>query len=104
MLAVSVSEADGLAGSLAKVIEFCASCFAAADRLDIDDVRRMQREDSLDALVIDDPPHSECFADAAASSGNYSAGEYLYTLFVAFLDAATDIYGIAYFKVRYLLL
>ncbi len=99
-----MSEADGFAGSLAEEIEFCTSRFATSDRPDIDDVRGMQGEYSFDTLVIDDSPHCEGFIDSAASTGDYCAGEYLYTLFVAFLDAATDIDGIAYFEMRYLFL
>ena len=38
MLGVSVSEFDGLSGSLAEKIEFCASGFAASNGLDIDDI------------------------------------------------------------------
>ena len=101
---MAVSEADGFAGSLAEEIEFCTPRFATSDRPDIDDVRGMQGEDSLDALIVDDSSDGEGFVNSTASSGDYSAGEYLYTLFVAFLDAATDIYGIAYFEMRYLLL
>ena len=98
MFAVAVSKADGFACSLAEVVELCPPCFAASDRPDIDNVRRMQGEDSFDALVIYDSSDSECFADSPASACDYGAGKYLYTLFVALLDAATDVNGIAYFK------
>jgi hypothetical protein len=104
MAAVTMSEADGFAGPLAKVIEFCPPCFAASDGADIDDVRRMQREDSFDALVIDYSPYRECFVNSAAFASDYGAGKYLYTLFVALFYAAADIYGIAYFEVWYLFL
>jgi hypothetical protein len=104
MAAMTMSEADGFAGSLAKVIEFCPPCSAASNRLNSDDVRGMQREDSFDALVIDYSAYRECFVDSAASASDYSAGKYLYTLFFALFYAAADIYGIAYFKVRYFFL
>lgn len=100
MFAVAVREADGLSGPLAEVIELCPPCSAAANRLDIDDARRMQRKDPFDTLVIDDSPDCECFIDSAASARDYSACKYLYTLFFALLDGATNIYGIADFKVR----
>ncbi len=64
----------------------------------------MKREDSFDALVIDNPPNCEVFVNAAALAGDYGAGKYLRALFVAFSDAAADIYNIAYFKVRYIFL
>jgi hypothetical protein len=38
MAGVSVSEFDGLSGSLAEKIEFCASGFTASNGLDIDDI------------------------------------------------------------------
>jgi len=38
MPGVSVSQFDGLSGSLAEKIEFCASGFAAPNRPDIDDI------------------------------------------------------------------
>ncbi len=104
MFAVAVGEFDGLAGSLAEEIEFCASCFAASGRLDIDDIGRMKREDTLDALVGDDSADSEGFVDASASAGDYRAGKYLDAFFIAFPDSAAHIYGIAYFKMRYIFL
>jgi len=99
-----MSELDGLAGPLAEVIEFCASCFTASNRLDIHNIRRMKREDSLHTLVIYDSPHSEGFIDAATFAGDYYAGKYLNALFVAFYDSAPHIYRIAYFEMRYIFL
>ncbi len=94
-----MSEADGLSGAFAKVIELCPPCFSASDRPDIKDVGGMQREDSFDALVFDDSSDGECFVNSAAFPCDYGASEYLYAYFVAFLYAATDIYGVANFKV-----
>ncbi len=64
----------------------------------------MKRKDSFDALIINNPPDCEGFVNAAALAGDYGAGKYLRALFVAFFDAAVDIYNIAYFKVRYVFL
>jgi len=104
VFAVAVGQFDGLAGSLAEEIEFCASCLAASDRLDIDDVGRMKGEDTLDALIGDDSADGEGFADASASAGDYRTGKYLDAFFVAFSDSAAHIYGIAYLKMRYIFL
>ena len=41
VLAVALGEPDGLARSLAEVIEFCPSCFAASDWFYVDDAGRM---------------------------------------------------------------
>jgi len=99
-----MSEPDGLSCAFAEVIELCPPCFTASDRPDIKDVGGIQREDSFDALVVDDSSDSKCFVDSPAFSCNYGSCEYLYAYFVAFLYAATDIYGVANFKVRQLLL
>jgi len=100
VFAVSLSESNRLAGPLAEEIQFCTPCFAASNRLDIEYVRRMKREDSLHAFVIDDSPHRKGLVNAPPLSGDYRAGEYLNTLFVAFSDSAMNINHIAYFKMR----
>ena len=64
----------------------------------------MEWEDSFDSLVVDNPPNCEILVNATALAGDYGAGKYLCTLFVAFSDTAVDIYNIAYFKVRYIFL
>jgi len=64
----------------------------------------MKREDSFDALVIDNPPDHEGFVNASALAGDYGSGKDLCTLFVAFFYTAVDIYNIAYFEVRYVFL
>jgi hypothetical protein len=104
MIAVPLSQPDGLAGPLAEVIQFCASCLAASDRPDIQDIGRMKREDTLDALVIDDPPDRKAFVDAPALAGDYRAREYLRAFFIAFFDAAVNIHYIAYLEMRDLFL
>jgi hypothetical protein len=104
VLAVPLGEPDGLAGSVAKVVELGPPGLAASDRFDIDNVGRMQREDSLDALVGDDPPDREVFVDAPAFTGDYRAGKYLRSLFVALSDPAVNIDDITYLEVRDFLL
>jgi len=100
MSTVPMSEPDGLAGSPAEIIQFCTSCFAASNGLDIDNIWRMNRENALDALVIDNSPDRKSFVNAPAPAGNYRAGKYLFADFVAFLDKTMDINKIAYFEVR----
>jgi len=104
VFAVALNQLDGFAGALTQVIQFCPSCFAASNRLDVSNVGRMEREDSLHALIIDDSPHREGFVDTPSLAGDYRAGKNLCPLFVAFLDAAMDVHNIAYFKVRYIFL
>ena len=103
VVAVPLGELDGLAGSVAQVIELGPPCFAASNRLDIENIGRMQREDALDSLVGDDPPDCEVFINAPAFAGDYRAGKYLRPLLVALLNAAVYLYDIAYLEMRDLL-
>ena len=64
----------------------------------------MQGKDSLDAFVIDDSADGKCFVDSAAFTGDYGARKCLHAYFFALFYGAADIYGIAYFKVRNLVL
>jgi hypothetical protein len=100
VVAVPLGEFDGLAGPITQIIELRSPGLAASDRPDIDNVGRMQREDSFDALVSDDSPDGEGFVNAPAFAGNDRAGEYLRSLFVAFFNSAVNLYDIAYLEVR----
>jgi hypothetical protein len=104
MLAVALSQLDGLAGSLAEIIKFGSPRLAAADRLDVDDIGRMKREDSLYSLIGYYSPDGEHLIDASAFAGDYRAGEHLNPFFVAFLDFATDVYHIAYLEIGHFFL
>ena len=61
-----MGEPDGLSCALAEVIELCPPCFSTSDGPDIKDVGGMQREDTFDALVVDDSPDGEDFVNSAA--------------------------------------
>jgi hypothetical protein len=102
--AVAMRELDGLSGSLAEEIEFCPSCFSASNRLYVHNIRRMKREYSLYALVVDNSAYRESLVNPAAPAGDYCAGKDLNPLLVAFPDSAAYIYRIAYFKMRYVFL
>jgi len=104
VLAVALGQPDRLACSLTEEIQFCTPCLSASNRLDINNIRRMKREDSLYALVAYDAPHDEGFANPPALSGDYCTGKYLSPLLVAFFDSAVHIYHIAYFEMWYSLL
>jgi hypothetical protein len=100
VVAVPLSELDGLAGPVTQIIELGPPGFAASNRPDIEDVGRMQREDSFDALVTDHSPDCEGFVYTPAFAGDYRAGKYLSSLFVALFDTAVDLDDIAYLEVR----
>lgn len=103
MLAVPMSQLDCFAASLAEIIEFCTSCFAASSRPNINHIRRMKRENPLYPLVIYDAPHREGFINPTAFAGDYCAAKYLYPLFIAFFDSAPHIDNVAYLKMWYIL-
>jgi hypothetical protein len=100
VIAVPLGEPDGLAGPVSQVVELRPPGLAASNRLDIEDIGRMQREDSFDALVTDNSPDCEGFVNAPAFPGDDRAGKYLCSLFVALFDSAVDLDDITYLKVR----
>jgi hypothetical protein len=100
MVAVPLGELDGLAGPIAQIIELGPPGLAASDRLDIEDVWRMQWEDSFDSLVSDDSPDGEGFANPTAFPGYHRAGKYLRSLLVALFDKAVNLDDITYLEVR----
>ncbi len=100
MIAVPLFELDGLAGPLTQVIELGSPGLAASDRLDIDDIGRVQGKDPFDALVTGESPDGEVFVYAPASACNDRTGEYLRSLFVALFNTAVNLDDIAYLEVR----
>jgi len=104
MVAVPLGKLNGFAAPVAQIIELGPPCFAASNRFDIDDVGRMQRENSFDALVGNNPPDREVFVNAPALAGDDRAGEYLRSLLVALFNPAVYLYDITYLEVRDLIL
>ncbi len=100
MIAVPLGELDGLAGPLTQIIELGSPGLAASDRLNIDDVRRVQGKYPFDALVSGESPDGEVFINAPAFACNDRAGKYLRSLFVALFNTAVNLYDIAYLEVR----
>jgi hypothetical protein len=100
VVAVPLSEPDGLAGPISQIIELCPPGLTASYWPDIEDIGRMQRENSLDTLVTDDSPDGEGFINAPAFTGDYRAGEDLCSLFVALSNAAMNLDDITYLEVR----
>ena len=73
---------------------------SAADGLYVDDVGRVDWEDTLDTFVIDDSADGEVFVDAAAFAGDNDASENLDAFLVAFLDTAANFDGITDLEMR----
>ena len=104
MVAMPLFELYGLAGPITQIIELGSPGLAASDRLDIEDIRRMQREDSFDALVTDHSTDGEVFINAPSFAGNDRAGKYLRSLFLALFNTAVNLDDITYLEVRDLVL
>src|SRR5690606_14481601 len=66
----ALGDAGALAGAAAQVIELGAADDAAADHLDAFDVRRVEREDALDALAEAHLANGEIAVDAAVGAGD----------------------------------
>jgi len=64
----------------------------------------MQREDSFDTFVADHAAYGEGLVDSAAPASYYGSAEYLRSHLFALFDAAFDVNGIAYLKIRNLFL
>jgi hypothetical protein len=73
VVAVPLGELDGLAGPVAQIIELGPPGLAASNRLDIEHVGRMQREDSFDAFITDHSPDGEGCINTPASACYYRA-------------------------------
>ena len=100
MAAVPLFEPYGLTGPIAQIIELGSPGLAASDRLDIDDIGRMQWEDSFSALATDHSTDREVFINAPAFACNDRAGKYLRSLFLALFDTAVNLDDITYLEVR----
>lgn len=104
MVAVALWEPDGFACAITQVIELCSSRLSASDGRYAHNVRRMKREDSLDAFLPHHPAYGEGFADSAALACDYRAVEHLCADLIALFDSAADIDNIAYLEMRNLVL
>lgn len=102
MVAVSLGQLYCLTRSLPQEIQLCSSCFAASYGLDVHNIRRIKRKDSLDALIAGKPPHGEHFVDSSAFAGDDRAGEYLDSFLIAFLDFAVHVNYVTYLKIGHI--
>ena len=91
----ALGDAGRLAGAAAQIIELGAADGAAADDLDRIDVRRIEREDALDALAEADLADGEAGADALVRAGDADAFEILDAGALAFDDLDADAQRVA---------
>jgi len=99
-----LGESDSLAGPLPEEIELGPAFLAAADRLNVQDVRRMQWENSLYAFVIDDSPDGEALVNAPSFPADDRPGKDLRALLVAFFDPAVNVHHVADLEMRNIIL
>jgi len=104
MVAVSLSESDPFAGSLAKIIEFGSPRFTAPHRPYVDNVGRMKGENSFHSFVGDRSANRKHLIDASSFSADNGAGKYLYPFFITFFDFTVHLHNITNFKMWYLFL
>lgn len=104
MIAVPLCEPDALTTSLSEKIEFGTSGLAATDSPYVDDIGRMEREDTFDTFVTENAANRESLVDAATSTANDGTAEDLDTGLVAFADTTLNIHNVTNFKIRNLIL
>lgn len=92
--------AGAFADAVAHVVHTGAHGDADSIDFDFDDVGRVERVDTFDALACGDFADGEGFLDAGAFTADNDAGEDLDTLFVAFADFARYLNAVADFERR----
>jgi hypothetical protein len=94
---------DGFTNAIAKEVQFRTSGLAASYRDNINYVRRMQWEDTLNTFAANYAANCERFVDSTAATADYGPAEYLNTCFFTFFDPAVYLDGIANLEIRNLI-
>src|SRR5688572_28443121 len=97
---LALGNAGAFAGAAAQVVELRPAHDAAADHLDALDVRRVEREDALDALAEAHLADGEIAVDAAVRAGDADAFVVLHAGTLALDYAHADAHGVARTKFR----
>jgi hypothetical protein len=88
-------QASSFALKSAQIVQLGATHAAGANEIDVIDNRRVDGEDTLNALAEADLPNGDRLAQSGVISRDYSAFESLQPLFVTFPDANMDAYGVS---------
>src|SRR5262249_29218046 len=94
-LGLALAQPGRLADALAEVVQLRPPNLAGALHLDLGDLRRVQREDALDALALDDAADGEHLAHALVAHADDDALEDLHALLLALEDALVDLHLVA---------
>jgi hypothetical protein len=100
MFASTLSQSYSLAFSVPEEVKLGPTGLSASDSLYVNNVRRMQRETSLNTLVTENATNGKVFVNTATATGNDSAAEYLDTLLVTLFDHTMNVYRITDLKIR----
>lgn len=98
---MSLRKTNRLTGSAAKIEQLGAAYLGASGRNDIYDIRRIERENTLNTLIANHTANSKHFVDAVSLTGNDHAREQLDTGLGTFHNTAMYINIVAHFKVRH---
>ena len=104
MHAMALCQSYCFACPLTEVIEFGSPDFSAADCLDIEYIRRMERENAFDTFVIYDSANSKSLVNSPSLAAYHSSRKYLDAFLVAFLNPTVNVDYITYLKMRYFFL
>jgi hypothetical protein len=95
-LGTTLGESSGFADAITQVVELRTSHNTMSNNIELGDLGRVQREDTLHSFSGDNFTHGECRVDPIASSmSDHNADKLLNSFFIAFLDSAMNTHGVA---------
>ena len=104
MVAVPLGQPHRFTGSFPQKIQLGTPGLAASDRFDIENIRAVNREYSLDTFIANDPANRKHLVDTTPLTSDDSTVENLCPDLTAFFDPAVNFDNITYLEVRNLLL
>lgn len=99
-LGLALAQTSGLPNAVAEIVELGAARSTGALNFDLGDLRRVEREDALDAFTLNDAADSKRFADTAAFARYDRTREDLGPLLLPFKDALVDVNNVTDLKLR----
>jgi len=99
MAAMPLRQPNSFTLTAPEVVQFRPPGLAATDRLNIKNIRRMQREYPLNTFVSGKPANSKRLVYAAPSAGDHDTGKYLHTALGTFGNLTMHIDRITYLKI-----
>ena len=100
VVAMPMCQFGSLAGPLPQKIKLGPAFLTAPDRLNVQHVRRMQRENALHTFVIDDSPNGKGFINTPAFPADHRPGKDLRALLVALPDPTVNVHHVPNLEMR----